>query len=286
MPVSDSPVDTPVLEVVSDSSKITDQAAFDTALESVEATTKQAVSAHRAATTVFCKAARLRMTLRSLIRRANGHPDWKAESDVYRLTVGKAEEAVWANVTADEKRRVDGAVRQHIARKYLESTIVDYVLRSMGTIPGLKWTEEKGDTPSYIASFDDKVPEQVKLRTAIAAEYVSSGLTLPLKFGGTKPGTGGGTTKGDPENPAGDFAAAIAGIDKMAPATAADDLLRAVSALSLKVRKGEKVQDRETVETTLVRMSVVAHMTAKVLGGKATEKDLETLTAALWVAAS
>lgn len=271
--------------VITDGSKVQDDAALASIVEEYGQVLKRGVSQYRGMTTVLKSCARLRMQARALILGSNGHPDWAAKSDAYRLTIEAAESAIWAETTSDEKRRVDGSVRQHIARTYLEPFLTTHALAGFdwskvkdgSTAASLRWTEAKGDTPSVLAG---EIPAE--LQRAIAAEYRAAGLTVPVKFGGVKTGTGGGTSPGDPENPAGDLGVALQGLDKLAPLVAAQDLHRAVSALVAKLTKGDAVKDRPEVEKVLVKIALQAQTAAKVLAGKGTEKDLEVLTASAW----
>lgn len=272
--------------VITDGSVVTDQAALTLVQDEYAVTLKRGLSQYRGMTTVLKACARLRMQARVLIVGSNGHPDWSAKSDAYRLSIEAAEGTVWADSTADEKRRVDGSIRQHIARTYLEPAIVDFALAAFDwskvdgkTAADLRWTEAKGDTPSILAG---EIP--ALLQKAIAAEYKAAGLTVPVKFGGTKAGTGGGTTPGEPENPAGNLATALEGLDKLAPLVAVSDLHRAISAYVAKVTKGEAVKDRPEVEKVLVKIALQCQTGAKVLAGKSTEKDLEVLAASAWKA--
>lgn len=272
-------VETPdVLAEIGDGSTVTDREALDSLVAQEVAELKKSVSGYRGYTTVAKKVARLRMNMRRLIVASSGHPDWAAGTDAYRLILSSAEAAIWAETTADEKRRVDGAIRQHVARTYLEPEIVDYVLSTVNGMPkvgDLKWTE--GDAPVIAGD----VPEVLK--KAVAKEYKAANLTVPPKFGGpAKGGTGGGTPPGDPENPRAAFETAIGALENLAPLLAATDILRALTALSDKVLKDSEVSDREAVAAISLRCGVVGHMTAKSLQGKANEKDREALNAARW----
>lgn len=214
----------------------------------------------------------------SLTIEYKGHPDWSLKSGLYRDVILKGESEKYANNA--EKSKVQAAIRQEKSRNFLEPGITAFVIRTgdHGVKNGdLKWTPATPAAPSVIAEFDESDAKQMALRAQIAAEYLAADLTLPVKFGGVKPGTGGGPGNVTEENAPAASARGIAAQEKMTADAAASDLLRGTVALCKRVRGTDTVTDREKVEKSCHRIHAVAGLTAKSLAGKITPAEIEAL---------
>lgn len=277
--------DTPLHEsiaAVEDGSTVTDEAALAELVKSVGSAVKSVLSATRGLTTQRKKLAEARVRARALIRTPNGHPDWAASTETYRVTVGAAEASVWESATTEEKRSNDAAIRQLVSRIFLEPILTDYCLSSVNLSDeqrkSLKWQE----VGPGLAILVGDIPKPLK--DAIKAEYKAADLTVPEKFGGPAKGSQAGPGKDknaeSPEAAMGNVAERVQNAGQQGGPSFASVLLgilRVQSAAAVSMAAASEVQDREKVQDYADRSFEVARIMGLIAHGKHTPKDLETL---------
>jgi len=263
--VSEVTTTTPDVEVISDDSRVEDQSAFNAAADSFLDNVRKGLAKFTSATNAFKLISQSGVLVRSLILMPNGFPDWSAKSDAYRLAVGDASQEITAKLTADERRRFWGAIRQHTARTYLEPAIVAWV-------------------QANVSGMADKDESHEPFKTAVRKQYTSAELAVPAKY---QRGTTGNDAPGPGDNPpsplvAFDNAAAV--VKTSTGDMSALGILRMVSELNDAItgkdaRYGEGGAER--VRDILNRVSVVTIYTSKVLDGKTlTDEEATKLDAA------
>jgi hypothetical protein len=265
---------TTVAEVIADDSRIADEVLFADVRERIAKMAKDAVASMTRLTNHVKGLAELRVEARSLILLPSGHPDWSAKSDAYRLNVMSAEADAFGKLDADTKRRLDGAVRQHVTRTYLERGIVNWIRANVAEMAA---TAPDG---SYAVAEDDD-----RFKRAVRKEYDAAGLTVPPRYRTDNgQGSGGGPGAGAPSAVT-VLQNAIGGLEQVTADHAALALLQAVSALNASLGKpdaryGER--GAEFVSNVLARVGIVATITAKQVTGKTTDADAERLAGVIY----
>lgn len=254
-----------------------DIGALDSAIHTLGETIKRAVSEARRAYNAAKSLAEANVGVRRHILLPNGHPDWAAKSDLYRLVVAD-NSSLWEGTSADEKRRVMAAARQHVGRGGVLRTAMEAYVRE--TVNGM--TDEPKDSAKFLA--------------ALKREYESAGkdakgnpvLTVPADVSGKTPEGNASMSPTDGETertPLDTMRDAAKGIATVVPLNAAQAILFGVSKLSERMTaKDAKVTDRPKVVAVLHRVATVATLTAKHLDGKASDDDGKALSDALWSA--
>ena len=260
-------------------------------LTSITSAVKGSLTAARTATTRNKALAIARLRLALEVTMANGLPDWSRNSGLYKALLARAEDGVWVGASGEEKRRVDGAVRQLISRKFLECFITKHALENLSPAltdeenKGLKWQAVEDDYAILVG----EIPARVK--SAIADEYLKSGITLPTKFGGKASGSGNGGASGPKADSSvvADLAGAVlhAGEQGHLSFLALQEALwKAQTALAEKIRgaKDGEVPDRPKVEAAMRNTGTVALVTAKYLHGSQTEQEKSAYDSARYLA--
>lgn len=282
-----SPVDALVLEVAASSAeelRVSDAEGFFGAVSALTDAARNAVSTAKRYATAVDHLAAARVAVRSFIIRANGFPDWAADTDAYKTVIGGRESTILSKLSTDDAGRLRAATRKAIGRKHLLPAIVRYVIlheEAFEDMRGSIATDEGWET--IMSNPSPELASRVRDHFRYCCE---KGLTVP--DGPFKANEGetptGGPSPGDPPNPAAKLTEAVGSIETLAPAVAMALLLKGLSSLSRKLVDGKttEVKNRSDVISRAHRVALVAGLTADALEGKLPANGEDMLSAAYY----
>lgn len=260
--------------MITDDSRIVDETRFAAAKEKLLQCAKSAVAATNRFTNAAKGLAAARVEIRSLIITKGEFPDWGALSDQYRVAVSVSENEVLAPLDAASKRRLQDAVRQHVARTYLLRGVVTHIVTNEPNFADERAMVESGDIEKLIGD-----PPNA-LKTRVRQHYRSASLKVPTEYevGTPAPETPDAT----PENAVTALMSALEGLGKVVPHYATLGILRTTSDVSRVLTSGKTsdVENRPIVVDHLKRIATIALLTAKHLESKSDSADREKLDAA------
>lgn len=240
----------------------------------IEEAAKSVVSAVTRVVNARKRAAEFNADIRRYILTDSG-PDWagttgayqKLVTDVYATAFGDREK-----FSKSEAEREANAIKQHVNRTYREISIRRYVRETFENMPA----EGEPDSPNFLH--------------AVKGEYVRCNITVPNAYLSPEEraaaGGNGGGPGNDPSSVKDVMDKAAAGIGQVTPVLGAAHVLRVASDIvaSFANPQDGAVTDRKKVAGLLQRAEIVLGIGVKILDGKGTPADLESLAEVSWSA--
>lgn len=212
---------------------------------------------------------------RRSVLRPDGRPDWEGESRTWKALSSVAYESAFADLPKADQQREQNAVRQHVARTYLETAIRAYVAE----------TEDVEGTKVYP---DEEAMASEAFLFAVRRQYLEAGLSIPSRYqtpeDKANAGSGGGGPGNGPTHAAEVALKGIEGLNSVVPSMHSKAALKTVSDLVKRVSDPQAgaIENRETVRDDLVRINDLASFAIRAIDGVSTEKDAGEIAGAYW----
>lgn len=266
-----------LLQAVDDGSRFAEGVDSSALVEEINAKAKSLKSSVVTVTTRRKNMAEALANARRAVLRPDGRPDWEGDTKTWAALASVAYDSAFADLPKADIVREQNAVRQHIARTYLETAIRSYVAESE-TTDGDKVYPDEESMSSEPFLF------------AVRRQYKDAGLAIPPRYQTPEDKAAGAGSGAGPGNGAAHAAEValkgIEGLNSVVPAMHAKAALKTVSDLVKRVSdpKAGAIEGREIVRDDLVRINDLASFALRALDGVSTEKDADEIAGAYWTA--